>query len=586
MSIFTAINDWFTARRLNRLESDLMRLQNKITFEPKYIPMSLKAQTAEEFTRRISEYLIWFMGNSKQIRDFYTQDSDSASLNYFWKTALKEYLKLHCGVPSLISSKMATILFGGGYTANVEIYRINPEGNVSDKIDKDKSQAVEDTIQVLSEKTALKDLLEEAAQTESWSGHLFVKFSYDTALSQFPIIEVVDIRNAEVEKERGITKSITFKNWYEYGTMTNKRVYCHKEIYTTNDAGEAVIQNKLEELKSNGDIVECALTDIEETKELDPEITFTGLKGMIAFDKPNKTPNNEFPDSPYGASDYMGAIDSFDALDEVYSEIIKEIRDNKTMRYIPDNMMEVDDDGVAKFNPYVTNHVKVHANLDQNSKNEINITEIADKTEQHKEKWKVALTTAINKAGLSPLALGITGLEAVNAGEQSQRERNKATLETRSMKLKKWTPFLAKLLLKLLEFNSWMQRTLRVNQEGVDKIEVDWTNCNVFVKFGDYITDSIKDKRTELGNAKQQGIMSIEQIIEEQYPDWSEEQKLAEINRIKFEQNMSFDTPDTLQGLTGKTDEQNQNPDKEKPEEKDNQGKEKEQGINNGPANK
>jgi hypothetical protein len=79
---------------------------------------------------------------------------------------------------------------------------------------------------------------------------------------------------------------------------------------------------------------------------------------------------------------------------------------------------------------------------------------------------------------------------------------------------------------------------------------------------------------------------SIEQIIEEQYPDWSEEQKLAEINRIKFEQNMSFDTPDTLQGLTGKTDEQNQNPDKEKPEEKDNQGKEKEQGINNGPANK
>jgi hypothetical protein len=583
MSIFTAINDWFTARRLNRLESDLMRLQNKITFEPKYIPMSLKAQTSEEFTRRISEYLVWFMGNAKQIRGFYAEGKAEDKQNYFWTQAPDNYLKLHTGIPNTISNKMAVILFGGGYTTKVEIYKINPEnGTVSDKIDEAKSKAIEDTIQVLSEKTGLKDLLEEAAQTESWSGHLFVKFSYDTALSQFPIIEVVDIRNAEVEKERGITKSITFKNWYEYGTMTNKRVYCHKEIYTTNDAGEAVIQNKLEELKSNGDIVECALTDIEETKELDPEITFTGLKGMIAFDKPNKTPNNEFPDSPYGASDYMGAIDSFDALDEVYSEIIKEIRDNKTMRYIPDNMMEVDDDGVAKFNPYVTNHVKVHANLDQNSKNEINITEIADKTEQHKEKWKVALTTAINKAGLSPLALGITGLEAVNAGEQSQRERNKATLETRAMKLKKWTPFLAKLLLKLLEFNSWMQRTLGVNQEGVDKIEVDWTNCNVFVKFGDYITDSIKDKRTELGNAKQQGIMSIEQVIEEQYPDWSEEQKLAEVNRIKFEQNMAFDTPDTLQGLSGKDTEPN--PDEGKPE--DNKGKEKEPGINNGSANK
>jgi hypothetical protein len=293
----------------------------------------------------------------------------------------------------------------------------------------------------------------------------------------------------------------------------------------------------------------------------------------------------------------MGAIDSYDALDEVYSEIVKELRDNKTMRYIPDTMFASDDEGkVQEYNDFVTNHVKVHASLDQNAKNEINITQIQDKTEQHKEKWKVALTTAINKAGLSPLALGITGLEAVNAGEQSQRERNKATLETRAMKLKLWTPFMSKLLLKLLEFNSWMQMQTKdvyaedgttvtgtaqlVNQEGIDKIDIDWANCNVFVKFGDYITESQSEKMTTWGNAKQQGIASIEQVIDEIHPEWSEEQKLAEVNRIKFEQNMSFDTPDTLQGLTGK----DENPDKENPE--DDKGKEKDKGVNNGPASK
>lgn len=90
--------------------------------------------------------------------------------------------------------------------------------------------------------------------------------------------------------------------------------------------GYAVIYNKLYELKTDGKENEVPLTTIPETSNILPEYRFEGLKGMLAFHKPNKLPNNEFPDSVYGASDYQGATDTFDGLDEVYSEFVAEIK--------------------------------------------------------------------------------------------------------------------------------------------------------------------------------------------------------------------------------------------------------------------
>ena len=59
---------------------------------------------------------------------------------------------------------------------------------------------------------------------------------------------------------------------------------------------------------------EVDLAEIPDTENDLPEFIYKGLRGMIAFDLPNKTPSHEFIDSDYGASDYEGALDSFDAL--------------------------------------------------------------------------------------------------------------------------------------------------------------------------------------------------------------------------------------------------------------------------------
>lgn len=571
-------NNWKNRReekRLDRLEGDIMKLADRIKYNPKFDKVFEEFNNAEEFTKRINENFIWFSAKPYQIRKFYLTHYDREDdLRMFWRTAPTNYRKVHSGVPKLLCTKMPIILFGGSYDLKVEVYKKDSEGKITDKIDEKLSKQTKDAILALCKKIDFQKKLESHAVNESRDGHTFAKFSYDSSLSEYPIYEVVDIRNAEVVKQRGITKSIIFKMWLNGDTNNS---YCLHEIYTTEENTKyAKIVNKLYKLTSTGE-VEVPLTDHEYTKDLKDEFVFEGIQGMLAFEKPNKLPNSEFIDSNYGDSDYAGGITAFDALDEVLSEIYAEIRNNKTIRYIPKSMLEkvvkFDDKGnpvtiTKDLDPFITNYQKVEDSINENGESKIDITEIADKMESLSKKWQVAVTTVCNNAQISPLALGITGLEAINAGEASQRERNKATIETRTKKLALWKPYLEDFFIKLIELNTWMKKSLDIKQDGIDDLDIDWDNCNISVSFPDYITDTQAESINTWGSAKQMGVASTETAIDKIHKDWSDESKAEEVNRIKFEQGVSVDNPLNLPDLEHYNDTDDD-------EEKDNENKNK-----------
>lgn len=563
------IKNWFTNRRLKRLEGDLAMLASKgINYNPKhYTEYDVLAKDPErEYSLAIQEYLVWYVGKPRLIRLFYLHHPElTIDLKYFWQSVTADYIKRHTGIPNTISTKMATILFGGGFTNDVEIFKTNEDDTITEDIDEKKSEQAKNMLEILKDKCLFITRVKEGATTESWSGHLFAKYSYDTDASDFPILEIADVRNAEVTKIRGITTAIIFKNYYKNAL----KEYVHKEIYTTDDNGDATILNKLYAINPNGNETEVPLLTLPETRELEPEFHFVGLKGMLAFEKPNKLPNNEFPNSPYGASDYAGAIPSYDALDEVYSEMVSEVRNNKSKRYVPENMIPHDKYGNAEdLDPFVKNYVKVAGDIDQEAQNKIEVTEINDKHESLQKKFDTILTTAINKAGLSPLALGVTGLEAINSSDKSQQERNKTTLETRGLKLASWKPFIEEMLLQLLALYSWMQKNLPIDLEGMERIDIDFSNCNVSVEFAPYILQSEKELIDTWGSAKSTyRVSSTINAVRKIHPDWSESQILDEVNRIRYEEGMSFDNPSGLPDLTGidnGTDDDKDNPNGDK----------------------
>lgn len=575
------LRDFFTRRRLNRLQRDLDMLRNTIKFNP-YAVTITDNETDKAFSEKITEYRVWSMGNAYILRRFFLGGAqDYGTCNYFWTRAPLYYRMLHSGLPGLICSKMPRVLFGNGISPTVSVYKDNGD------VDKTKTKTATDYALQLIDKVNLRDVLTECATNESWGGHSFIKFSYDTELSNYPIIEASDIMSTEVVKERGITVAIIFKTWYEkeqgQNTGLGSRKYRLDEIYTTNDSGDAVIRYELYEI-SSGEDKRVPLNSIAETAKVvetvneNDEIVFKGLQGMLAFEKPNRLPSLMFPHSNYGASDFEGATDSFDAVDEAYSTIINEIRDNRTLRYFKSTAFRRDKDGnvITPDDDFTKNYVFTESDVDQEQGGEKNrmIDQVNDKTEEHKQKYLTAVTVALNKAGLSPYSIGITGLESINQSAESQQERNKVTLETRKAKLELWKPYLAAVITKLLSFNTYLLNTVGVKQDDLPLEDMDITLSTVTVDFGEYLQDTDKDLVDIWGLAKSQGISSTQNAVRELHKDWTEKQILDEANTIAFEQGMATDTPNGLPELTGVDlgDDEDDKDDKDKDKDKDKGG--------------
>ena len=366
-------------------------------------------------------------------------------------------------------------------------------------------------------------------------------------------------------------------------TGLGSRKYRLDEIYTTNDSGDAVIRYELYET-STGEDKRVPLNSIPETAKVvetvneNDEIVFKGLQGMLAFEKPNRLPSLMFPHSNYGASDFEGATDSFDAVDEAYSTIINEIRDNRTLRYFKSTAFRRDEDGnvITPDDGFTKNYVCTESDVDQEQGGEKNrmIDQVNDKTEEHKQKYLTAVTVALNKAGLSPYSIGITGLESINQSAESQQERNKVTLETRKAKLELWKPYLSAVLTKLLAFNTYLLKTVGVKQDDLPLEDMNITLSTVTVDFGEYLQDTDKDLVDIWGLAKSQGISSTQNAVRELHKDWTEKQILDETNTIAFEQGMATDTPNGLPELTGVDlgDDEDDEDDKDKGKGKDKGG--------------
>ena len=542
-------------------------LENRIKFEPKYSKLSTDIFSSDKFTRKMTEYLVWSLGDVEVIREFFLNgghlknQTTAISPNLFWETAPSDYRFVHSGVPALISAKMSTILFGKGITYDVNV--IDEQGNENE----DQSETTRKLVEELLRETRFEEFLMKSGASASWGGHVFLKLSYDIGLSQYPILESVDIRNGDEIRKRGITKAVVFHSWYQKKLGGGKVVqYRLDETYRTvepqdlqavpevrdalrGEVGESVIEYRLFQMADDGKETEVPLDTIEETQDiLQPVVVFNGLRGILAFGVPNKLPNNDFVDCPYGASDYAHSTTAFDALDEVMSEMARETRDNKSIREWPADLLPKDSDGlIGGPNPYMRNVIKKRMDESEGADNSPSVSTIEDKTESLIVKYKQAIATACNNAEISPLALGITGLESVSAGENSQRERNKATLETRNKKLQIWGPALEKLLERMLAFYAWIQR----NVDGIETNpllkDMDLSKTKVSIHFPDYIISSDSENITTWGDAIMKKVADTQTAVENIYPDRTKEQQLEIATRIRFEQGISSDNPNALQ---------------------------------------
>ena len=141
--------------------------------------------------------------------------------------------------------------------------------------------------------------------------------------------------------------------------------------------------------------------------------------------------------------------------------------------------------------------------------------------QSYTETIKILMSTAINKAGLSPTTLGLTGLESINSSQESQDAREKPSMRKREIALNGWRKTLTEL------FNRYLQI-----QDYIDGRDVEDYRDLINITFNEYTNPTVENVTDVLVKQVAGGIKSPLTAIKDLNKGMSDENAEEEYYRI------------------------------------------------------
>ena len=435
---------------------------------------------------------IWYRGDGNELEQMHQQNPEYADKTKFWAskcTPGMEMRKIHTGLPSLIVRVLTNIVL-----ADMNDFEFN-----------DGKQEV-----------LWKEIAKANKFTKNFKNHLreilFIgegayKITIDTNISEYPILEWYPGERIEHVFNRGRIKEIIFKTQYVDG---------YKQYVLHEHYGYGYIQNHLYK-----DEKEVPLNTIKATEDIQD----------VIFDKSVilAVPLMVYESTKYegrGGSIYDGKLDSFDALDEAWSQWMDALRAGRAKEYIPESLIPRNPKTgeMMQSNPFDNRFIAIESDTHENATNKVTTEQPNIPHESYLATYCTALDLCLQGI-ISPSTLGIDVKKLDNA--EAQREKEKTTLYTRNAIVEALQETLPELV--AASINAWNI----LNKKGIEDVVVD-------IPFGEYANPSFESQVETVGKGKQQGIMSIEAAVEELYGDSKDEEwKKEEVARLKTEQGIA-----------------------------------------------
>lgn len=432
--------------------------------------------------------MIWYRGEPSELEQLYEQADDRLGNKHFWgskPTVGMNIRKIHTGLPSMIIDTLADV-------ATDDL----------DKIDVEKRQEEWNEI---SKENDVKSLIRDAVVGTLVSGDGAFKWSIDTSISKYPIIEFYDGSRVDFEYERGRLIAVIFKT----KKVINKQYYTLLEKYDKNG-----ITYKLH----NKEGTELDLKDFPELAKKYEKVTNQNdflMALPIMFKKSKKYKGR-------GKSLLDGKLDNFDAFDEVWSQWMLALRKGQIKTYIPESLLPRDPETglLLRGSDLDNDFISVEESIGEDVKNRIETTQGQIQHEALLSTYITALDQCLTGL-ISPSTLGIDTKKIDNA--EATREKEKTTLYKRNQIIETLTKTI----------NDIVNITFKV-YDTMEKNEI--TDIDGVASFGGYANPSFEAQVETIGKAKTNGVMSIETSIEELYGDTKDEKwKKKEVKRIKNE---------------------------------------------------
>lgn len=449
---------------------------------------------------------IWYRGDSNEIEQMYQQNPEYADKYKFWAcrcTPGMEMRKIHTGLPSLIVRILSEIVL-----ADMNDFKFPVAG----------AGETEE-----SENTNQKKLWEEIAKDNKFSkkmnkvlkdvlvvGDGAFKIVFDTEISEYPIIVWYPGERIEVIQQYDRVHEVIFKSQYKIGG----KEYVLNEIY-----GWGSIKN---EVYYDGKQVQDSII-LDKIGAKDYEFDD---KLMLAV------PFKVYESTKFegrGGSIFDGKLDSFDALDEAWSQWMDALRAGRAKTYIPDCLVPHDPETgkVIRPNPFDNRYFAADNDMSEKAENKVNTDQPSIPHDSYVASYSTALDMCLQGI-ISPSTLGIDVKKLDNA--EAQREKEKATLYSRNAIVEALQETLPELV--SVAINAWHQ----LNEEPLEEVVVE-------IPFGEYANPSFESQIETLAKARPgTAIMSIEAQVEELYGDSKEQSwKDKEVMRLKEELGIAVD---------------------------------------------
>lgn len=472
-------------------------IKNKIRSFLKIEPPSVNQITIQQrldFCTNAVKNRIWYRGSSQEISELYSQLDVPSTM--FWKassTAGMEIRKIHTGLPALIVNVLANIIvhdFDG-----VEISR-DTEREIWDKI---------------YENNSGDELLKQCIKNTLVVGDGAFKVNFDKDVDEhYPIIEYRSGEYVDFVRKRGRITEVIFVTEY----ISDRRKYTLKEHY-----GYGYVRYHL--FSENGS--EIPANAIPQTAWISGDVTFDNNIMLAVPCIYGSSPMFE----GRGENIFDSKTDSFDALDEAWSQWLDALRAGRTKQYIPECLIPRDKNNGQPLRPnaFDNRFIAIGDDMSERGMNKVQTEQVSIPHDSYLATYITALDLCLQGI-ISPSTLGIDVKKMDNA--EAQREKEKTTLYTRGNLVKFADGVISRLVVSVLAcYHMWHKESFYPDME-----------CTV--KFGEYANPSFEAVVETVAKAKTAGIMSVEACIEEMYGDSKEQSwKDEEAARLKAEQGIA-----------------------------------------------
>ena len=450
---------------------------------------TITIQETNTFEGNCFRNLLWYRGDASELHQYYTQTDDMMGNAKFWASDTTNDLKMrkiHTGLPAMIVDMLADIIVDS-------FNKITIKGNNN----------AQENWEDIAKDNDFKETMKQAIIDVFVECDGAFKISYDTDISKYPIIEFYAGTKVEYERTRGRITTIIFNNVYEKDDAT----YILKERYSKDGIKYELYKNG--ELRDN-------YKEIPETAELkEPKDVNFNMAIPMMFNKSKKYKGR-------GQSILEKKLDAFDSFDEVWSQWVDAIRDNRTITYIPEDLIPTDSNGnMLEPNTFDRRYAKIGSSSSETESDKITRENSDFDYEGMLQSYITALDLCLQGL-ISPSTLGIDVKKLDNA--DAQREKEKATQYTRGKVIDVLEKVIPKLAVTCLKCYDLAQRKTAGEYEAS-------------VDFKEYANPSFEAIVETVSKARPgQNVMSIEMSVDTMYGDSkTKEEKETEVKRLKEE---------------------------------------------------